>query len=600
MQRHVAAKPKRVKTATEDLHTQDVFSVSVCDNRKETDILNVSVSDRFDLLQRVKQRETELTNFFRVRGPDAFPKREAKRPSENALVQFYGADAEDRLSPEFTLDDFIQQNPQIPRVKSKAHVVSSHTWDHFDKKLLQSLSDVDKKVLEGKFIGDSEPLPEIPAKRPWRLKLLEENQAEEDGDSTSNPLDPLQPGYSTSASSHELELIEDILRSLPGDEEFLAESKLSMFERQLSEQKSGHGSRFLLPTSRDEPRHACDDTAYYQHYQVEEAEFVEDMYGKFGTPGASLEDATVRPSSAMKMRVTLPTAEEVDAVEEASASPSAKSSGGCEVTPADLAIMNCLAQGGTKLDLKAHFMSFLRPLNASLTATLTHVNLSFNELTAIPVQLFQATELRFVNLRNNPITDISSGVATWRNLKSLNMAFCYITVLPQSLFELSMLEILDVSYNHIVEIPVEISKLRILKELYCDGNEIGAFPRHILSLSHLKVLRCANNYTHKLFWRHTAVPQPQKLLYSCATAIKHLNLDTSRLSKELRDMLERHKQCDFCSSWMYGGGLPVVKPALELFGIHFLPVLFRVCSHNCRRHLRKAEQLSCLNEEMVE
>lgn len=36
------------------------------------------------------------------------------------------------------------------------------------------------------------------------------------------------------------------------------------------------------------------------------------------------------------------------------------------------------------------------------------------------------------------------------------------------------------------------------------------------------------------------------------------------------------------------GGLEVVKPVAEIFGVRNLPVLFRVCSPTCRRQLMAA------------
>ena len=50
--------------------------------------------------------------------------------------------------------------------------------------------------------------------------------------------------------------------------------------------------------------------------------------------------------------------------------------------------------------------------------------------------------------------------------------------------------------------------------------------------------------------------------------------------------------CDFCGGPKFGQGLRVIKPAAEIFGVKNLPVLFYVCSQNCRGILRRSTELS--------
>ena len=48
-----------------------------------------------------------------------------------------------------------------------------------------------------------------------------------------------------------------------------------------------------------------------------------------------------------------------------------------EISPSEVAILQCMMTGGRRLDLKAHFISQLPDLSP-LTGTLTYLNLSFN------------------------------------------------------------------------------------------------------------------------------------------------------------------------------------------------------------------------------
>lgn len=49
------------------------------------------------------------------------------------------------------------------------------------------------------------------------------------------------------------------------------------------------------------------------------------------------------------------------------------------MSPAEVAILESMMEGGYRLSLKAHFLSSL-PLLSPVSLTLTHLNLSFNNL----------------------------------------------------------------------------------------------------------------------------------------------------------------------------------------------------------------------------
>ncbi len=49
------------------------------------------------------------------------------------------------------------------------------------------------------------------------------------------------------------------------------------------------------------------------------------------------------------------------------------------ISPAEVAILESMMEGGVQLSLKAHFLSQL-PSLAPVTATLTYLNVSFNDL----------------------------------------------------------------------------------------------------------------------------------------------------------------------------------------------------------------------------
>lgn len=58
-----------------------------------------------------------------------------------------------------------------------------------------------------------------------------------------------------------------------------------------------------------------------------------------------------------------------------------------QITPSQLAVVDCLLKNGLALSLKAHFIDKLPDL-ASLKKTLIYLNLSFNDFTVIFFYLF--------------------------------------------------------------------------------------------------------------------------------------------------------------------------------------------------------------------
>eukprot|EP00794_Sanderia_malayensis_P008815 gene8815-9760_t len=262
------------------------------------------------------------------------------------------------------------------------------------------------------------------------------------------------------------------------------------------------------------------------------------------------------------------------------------------VFPAELAVLECTAHGATKLNLKAHFLETLPDLS-QLTSTLTHINLSFNDLMQFPNELFQVTQLETLKMRNNPIQEIPKEIKKLKKLKNLVLSFCCISSLSPGLFKLVKLEKLDLSYNQISFLPDNVNRLRNLQAMNLEGNQLTAFPRSVLQLS-LRFLNIANNFTNPLFWKSTAPPQPQQLLESCANFLARTghHLDVGSDEVKLNAYFKTILTCDFCGGAKFGQGIRVVKPAAELFGVKNVPILFNVCSQTCRKALRTSAELS--------
>ncbi|XP_038051222.1 uncharacterized protein LOC119724305 [Patiria miniata] len=255
-----------------------------------------------------------------------------------------------------------------------------------------------------------------------------------------------------------------------------------------------------------------------------------------------------------------------------------------QITPSELAILDCLVNGGLALSLKAHFILAM-PEITPLTKTLTYLNLSFNDFRVFPSEVLTLRSLEVLKLRNNPLKELPFDIHRLSKLRTLVVSFNLITSLPPSLFTLP-LQFLDLSYNKLTFLPSEIRHLRsTLRELNVEGNQLPALPCSALKLRKLRYLRVTNNFMHPLFWKENSQNEPQRLLDLSSLAVKQSGLDIFRpslLPDSLHSVLNRYSRCDCCQGPLYGPGLRIIRPCSKAFGVRKLPFIFTSCSPYCR------------------
>ncbi|XP_044142950.1 leucine-rich repeat-containing protein 63 isoform X2 [Bufo gargarizans] len=252
-------------------------------------------------------------------------------------------------------------------------------------------------------------------------------------------------------------------------------------------------------------------------------------------------------------------------------------------THCDLAMLECLVNGGHALSLKAYFISKLPDLTP-LYNSLFYLNLSFNEFWQFPTEVYNLEHLESLKLRNNPIKEIPYGIHKLKKLRTFTVSFCSLTSLPAGLFLLPNLQVLDVSYNNITTIPNDIANLRALEFLNVEGNSLPALPCGALKLK-LKHLRVGNNRMHPLFWRETTHIQPQRLLDLAAMSFVKKNTFpySAAIPNEVKHILQNLTVCDCCPGVLSGEGLRFIRPCEKIFGIRKLPFMFHACSPSCYR-----------------
>ncbi|XP_038658604.1 leucine-rich repeat-containing protein 63 isoform X2 [Scyliorhinus canicula] len=223
------------------------------------------------------------------------------------------------------------------------------------------------------------------------------------------------------------------------------------------------------------------------------------------------------------------------------------------INPYDFFIQRSLAIGSDCLNFRGHFISQLPDLTA-FASVLKYLNLSFNSFQDIPVVIYGFSRLEVLNLRDNPIMEISSDIAKLTNLRIFDISFCLVSTLPAG----------------------------NLQFLNVDGNELTTLPCELLQLQ-LKNLRMENNYTNSLFWEGTVRNQPQRLTDLAAVTFSknHLGQQYTNISKDVQDTLNNATICDCCKGPLYGAGLKIIKQRKTIFNTESIPLLFHACSPSC-------------------
>ena len=141
------------------------------------------------------------------------------------------------------------------------------------------------------------------------------------------------------------------------------------------------------------------------------------------------------------------------------------------------------------LDLSSNQLTALPPEISKLT-NLTELNLSGNQLTAIPPEISKLTNLTELRLSGNQLTALPPEISKLTNLTELRLSYNQLTALPP---EITNLTVLDLSRNQLTALPPEISKLTNLTALGLSSNQLTALPPEISKLTNLTKLRLSYN-----------------------------------------------------------------------------------------------------------
>ncbi|KAL2731350.1 chaoptin-like [Vespula squamosa] len=160
--------------------------------------------------------------------------------------------------------------------------------------------------------------------------------------------------------------------------------------------------------------------------------------------------------------------------------------------------------GGTEFALNVSYNAISFIDSGSTTNNLTHLDVSFNNITHLPTETFCGTpDLLTLDLRNNFITSLEPGTFALNQLQVLNLRNNKIEALrKQSFYGLHSLQQLDLGNNEVAQLSTEqFRNLKNLRILNLSGNKIRSLPRDVFEGTRLEILDLSHN-------KFTVVPSP--------------------------------------------------------------------------------------------
>eukprot|EP01060_Flectonema_neradi_P026892 TRINITY_DN3637_c0_g1_i2.p1 TRINITY_DN3637_c0_g1~~TRINITY_DN3637_c0_g1_i2.p1 ORF type:complete len:211 (+),score=44.21 TRINITY_DN3637_c0_g1_i2:42-674(+) len=120
---------------------------------------------------------------------------------------------------------------------------------------------------------------------------------------------------------------------------------------------------------------------------------------------------------------------------------------------------------------------------------------NFEELTRIPDEIGDLTKVYRIHIDNNYVlTKMPSAICNLaERLEELNLSYNSIEELPLEICQLKYLQRLNVSNNKLRYMPTDIDQLRYLEELCIDNNFITAFPPNLGYMKKLQKFFISNN-----------------------------------------------------------------------------------------------------------
>lgn len=176
--------------------------------------------------------------------------------------------------------------------------------------------------------------------------------------------------------------------------------------------------------------------------------------------------------------------------------------------------------GARRLDLSAGLTGFPEEL-FTLADSLEVLNLSGNQLTALPPDLARLHRLQVLFCSDNQFTTVPEVLGQCQQLRMVGFKANKITTLPAAALP-PQLRWLILTDNELARLPPEIGRCAQLQKLMLAGNRLRHLPAELAQCTQLELLRIAANHLEELPAWLLAMPRLSWLAYAgnpfCAEA----------------------------------------------------------------------------------
>ena len=149
-------------------------------------------------------------------------------------------------------------------------------------------------------------------------------------------------------------------------------------------------------------------------------------------------------------------------------------------------------KGLKELNLSNKEITKLPPEIGNLS-NLRELDLSSNQLTSLPPGIGNLSRLTDLHLDNNQLKSLPHEIGNLSNLRTLYLYNNRLTSLPKEIGNLSNLTVLYLSGNRLTSLPLELGNLSNLTDLHLDNNQLMSLPPEIGNLSNLYELDLESN-----------------------------------------------------------------------------------------------------------
>jgi Leucine-rich repeat (LRR) protein len=121
------------------------------------------------------------------------------------------------------------------------------------------------------------------------------------------------------------------------------------------------------------------------------------------------------------------------------------------------------------------------------------LDLSENQLQALPRSIGRLAQLTSLSLQHNKIAELPAEIGALRGMKVLKLHDNMLAALPHSIGQLSNLMELCLQENELTELPLELGQCTSLRKLYAEYNKLSTLPAEMRNLNKLVVLILHHN-----------------------------------------------------------------------------------------------------------